>query len=525
MSKVDNVNTTSIAEAIRLGCHTMQNVFNADDNDVPFFRSSVYPEARLEFHSQHSEAHVPGRHLNALLNAINVVDVDLSKSAIDKHRRAAMLSFSGPVALALNRTAIDGPLVNFSPHNLREGMHALYPLVKFRDDDEARTMSERCIADVLDLWEKHRGWDEKRLQSMGLKYKACQGFIHGEARMLGPLTKLYRVTKHAPALDLALAFAEKATSEIFLEDGIYNTDRFVTQHSHSITCTMSSLAQLADLMGDASLLARVRAFYDNGLWNMRDEIGWSPERALIENCDDGEMNNTGDILETALILGRHGFPSYYEDAERILRCHILPSQLRDISFIKDQNNPDGIDGLHNVGKRHLGAFGFPAPYGHFSLGEGRNNRMSFNMDIVGGTVASLCEAYREIVRFDSTGHWINLLFDHETDAIQIRSPYTHDCLEIELRKPGPLFVRIPSWVVEDQITIEGYCGTPRRSNGYLFLSQPPVGSPIRISFPLAERELTLSETVHVNPIRVRMRGDSVDAMENFGVDLTFFDAL
>ena len=151
--------------------------------------------------------------------------------------------------------------------------------------------------------------------------------------------------------------------------------------------------------------------------------------------------------------------------------------------------------------------------------------MSFNMDIVGGTVASLCEAYREIVRFDSTGHWINLLFDHETDEIQIRSPYTHDCLEIELRKPGPLFVRIPSWVVEDQITIEGYCGTPRRSNGYLFLSQPPVGSPIRISFPLAEWELTLSETVHVNPIRVRMRGDSVDAMENFGVDLTFFDAL
>ena len=81
MSKVDNVNTTSIAEAIRLGCHTMQNVFNADDNDVPFFRSSVYPEARLEFHSQHSEAHVPGRHLNALLNAINVVDVALGHGA------------------------------------------------------------------------------------------------------------------------------------------------------------------------------------------------------------------------------------------------------------------------------------------------------------------------------------------------------------------------------------------------------------------------------------------------------------
>ena len=83
----------------------------------------------------------------------------------------------------------------------------------------------------------------------------------------------------------------------------------MTQHSHSITCTLSSLAQLADLLGDACLLRRVRAFFDNGLWKMRDKLGWSPERALMENCDDGEMNNTGDILETALLLGRHGGPA------------------------------------------------------------------------------------------------------------------------------------------------------------------------------------------------------------------------
>ena len=49
MSKLKNVNSSDIADAIGLGCRTMQNVFNADDNDVPFFGSSLRPKAALSF--------------------------------------------------------------------------------------------------------------------------------------------------------------------------------------------------------------------------------------------------------------------------------------------------------------------------------------------------------------------------------------------------------------------------------------------------------------------------------------------
>ena len=43
--KVESVNSTDIAGAIRLGCRTMSSVFNADDNDIPFFGSKVRPRA------------------------------------------------------------------------------------------------------------------------------------------------------------------------------------------------------------------------------------------------------------------------------------------------------------------------------------------------------------------------------------------------------------------------------------------------------------------------------------------------
>ena len=522
MGKLEQVNCTGIADAIRLGCRTMQSVFNADDDQVPFFGSTVKPKAALRFSAHHSESHVPGRHLNALLSAEDAEGVELDESAVDSHRRAAFLSYSGPAALPLNRPTTGGPPVNFCPHNLREGFHALYALARYRDDEEARGLAERSIAAVFDLWCPDRGWDAPRLGALGLQYQECQGFLHGEARMLGPLVKYYRATGYGPALKLALILKEKATSEFFRPDGRFERERFGTDHIHSITCALSSLAQLADLLGDGSLAIRVKAFYDNGLWEMRDEIGWSPESTAQKDSDHGESNNTGDILEAALILGRWGYPECYHDAERILRGHLLPSQLRDVSFISDPPNPDGIDGLRDVANRHLGAFGFPAPYGHESVGGGRGS-LSFNMDIVGGVVGSLCAALQEVARSEPTGHWVNLLFDHETDAVRVQSPYTQDCLRVELREPGPLFVRIPPWLERDEIEVDGGGAGPVWANGYLFFSEVSAGQAIQLRFPLKEEQIALSERLHIHPIRVRMQGDSVAAMDDFGAELTFFD--
>lgn len=522
MSKLANVNSTSLLAAIQLGCRTMQRVFNADDDHVPFFNSTVRPQAALWFSTYSSDAHVPGRHLNALLNAEAATGIQLDADSVRNHRRAAIRSFSGPVSLPLNRQTIGGLPMNFCPHNLREGLHALVALTKFRQDEEACGMAERCIGAVFDLWNPDRGWDVQRLNALGIHFQECEGFLHGEARMVGPLVKYYRATGYGPALKLALILKDKAIGEYFLHDGEFEQARFATKHAHSITCVMSSLAQLADLTRDNSLLMRVKAFYDKGLWAMRDEIGWSPESVSQVESDHGEANNSGDILETALILGRWGYPEYYHDAERILRGHLLPSQLRDISFVRNPPNPDGADGLRDVADRHLGAYGFPAPYGHESVGKGRGD-VCFNMDIVGGTVGSLCEAYREVSRTEPTGHWVNLLFDHETSTVRVESFYTQQNLAVEIRRAGPLFVRIPPWVNPDDLSVEGTDEIPHWSNGYLCFGRPPVQQRIVIKFPVKDQDLTLTQRLHIHPIRVRMHGDAVAAMDNFGADLTFFE--
>jgi len=516
---MQDVNTTDIVDAIRLGCRTMYRLFNADDNDIPFFDIEALPNARMSFSWAHSEAQVPGRFLNALLNAEDAAGIPVEDAAIDKITRAAFFAYGGAVPLPINRQEIGGPLVNFLPTQIREGFHALYALVKFRGSERARELAEASIATVFQFWDPADGWDYPRLErEHGLSIHKPSSFLNGLGRSIGPLVKYFRATGYGPALDLAVVLKEKAVDEYFTDTGAFQAAHGF--HGHSTTCVMSSLAQLADLTSDSNLLGRVKAFYDNGLWEIRDEIGWSIETTNPSpNHGRGEANNTGDILETALILGRWGHSQYYHDAERILRCHLLPSQLRDVSFITEPPNPENDDGKRDVANRIVGSFGLPAPYGHYPIGVAG---VKFNSDIVGGAVGSLCEAYREAARHDVAGHWVNLLVDHETPHISVRSPYTNPRLSIVLKRPGPLFVRLPPWVNPSTVEVAG-AAEPRRTNGYLFFPQPPISRAIDIAYPLAEQELRLKNPA--GAIRVRLRGDTVTAMDNLGADLTFFDPI
>ena len=517
MPTLSHVNTSDIRSAIELGCKTMSSVFNADDSDIPFFASEVLPNPQLSFSSVHSESHVPGRHLNALLTAEDVAGITIDEEVIEKHSNAAFFSYSGSAPLPLNRDDLTGPLINFNEHNIREGFHALFALVKYRGSERADEIAKAGIAFLLELWKPENGWDWDRLESeFGLRASRDHTFITGIARAIGPLVKYYTATQHGPALELALILASKATDEFFLPDGTYDRKKFGT-HTHSTTCVMSSLAQLADITSDISLLKRVKTFYDNGLWEIRDEIGWVIESSNDKSPPDrGECNNTGDIVETALIIGKYGYPEYFQDAERITRGHLLPAQLRDNSFIPETANPSSKNGLHDLANRHLGAFGFPAPYGHRPKGL---ERISFNMDIVGGSVASLCEVLRDSAVTMERGHMVNMMFDRQSDFLHLEAASDNTGLIATPIRSGPLWIRLPGWVDRTKLRVNGNAKF-QIIKGYILIAEPNLAEPVKITYPASESEIVLHH--RTREIRARLQGDTVVSMDNFGAELTFF---
>lgn len=527
MTKLCEVNTTDIGDAIRLACRNMCSCFAPDDHDFPYWQAEVFPKTFL---AKPFEQENPGRHLPPLFMANELADIPVDEDCITKHSNSVFFSYgAGKLPLPLRRAEdkdfnvldIDSLPTNMVVHNHREGIQALWALTKYRFSDRAQELAKSSISTILEYWDPENEWDYDRLEGThGISSRKSRNFINGIARAIGPLIKFYATTGHGPALELATMLKEKAISEFYFEDGSHDPDRFGT-HSHSTTCVTSSLAQFADLTSDSKLMSRVKLFYDKGLWDIRDEIGWSPENSGYEKYTDrGEINNTSDILETALILGRWGYPECYHDAERILRCHLLPSQLRDVSWIPKPQNPRGLDGLHNVADRLRGTWGFPAPYGHQPVDF---ERISYNLDVVGGAALALCEAYKAITRYDQGAHWVDLLFDRETSYIKVESPYTHPNLRITLKRPGPLFVRIPPWVDHRKLNVRGATNMPRYISGYVLLSNPPVNRPISFEFPLSTHEITLNH--RGKKIRAQLRGDEVLAMEHLGASLTFFDPL
>ena len=284
---------------------------------------------------------------------------------------------------------------------------------------------------------------------------------------------------------------------------------------------MSSLAQLADLTDDTALLERVRTFYDGGLWTIRDQIGWVMERSDAgRNPDQGELNNTGDMLETALILARRGYPSYYDDAEQMLRAHILPSQFRDTSFTGPAPEPDDSDARRDVADRALGMFGFVAPYAHRPIGI---PEVAPSWDIVAGTTGSLCEAFADAVRRDGDTTRVNLWFDRQTADVRVESNYSEGMLRVTPLRRGPVAIRIPDWLNPGDIEVEP-AGIERRfGGGYLEFPSPTPNQAITLHAALPTRELVLKH--RTRDIRVRLRGAEVEAMDSFGADFTYFDPL
>jgi hypothetical protein len=113
---------------------------------------------------------------------------------------------------------------------------------------------------------------------------------------------------------------------------------------------------------------------------------------------------------------------------------------------------------------------------------------------------------------------VNLLFDHDGPDVTVRSPYSAPCLTVTPKSVAPLWVRLPRWAQVQASTLPG----ARREGDWLLFPAPEPGISLEICFALAESKLVLEHDAH--DIRVRLRGDSVAAMDNFGAPLTFFEA-
>ena len=511
---LERINRTDIADAIRLGAQPMQTWFDWDHDGLPYFGNTMCG-ARLGVavtgdrpgnfhHPSYSMSHIPGRWLDALLNAQAVVGIEIDAEAEATLRRWLVRSMSHrmslPASLDLSSFAMI-PVADL--HNLREVMHGLAALCIYRKDAECAAIGERMIATIDNYLDFETGdWDEARFNAERGGYTFCSPpdvveaagwdnarhvegiyFPQTFGRYLGALMRFHAATGSKAALEQAIRLRNHLINVTFADPSRYDVALF-GGHTHSVTSTISGLARFAAATGDAEIFDRIDAMYCGLLADISNEFGWCTEN-WSRNDDYGEINNTADIVESLLLTGLSGRPHYLQIAEGMVRSHILPSQLRDSRFIKP-----GIQ--ENLGPRSEGAFGFPCPYG---LVQEAGGWVSYNWDIVGGGVSGLCEVLRLAVTRDDTLAGgpiisINAPFDGTYDGVQVTSPYSDgsDALRITVDAACTLRIRLSDWCEHLEFRVSKGSSdaiTAVRAGTWLFVNGLSAGDELAVSYDLA----------------------------------------
>ncbi len=479
--------------------------------------------------------HNVGRALDGLLKGQSATGKQPPESVINQLRSILFATIDNEPGFpaAFDR---DQKQLTLMSHDLREAAQALLELAIRRQDQEALDRLGKLMETLLRITDEEGAYRPDVVDSIPLLrvrkplgslaaftdegdliYEPPNaGFYHPQAttvdrgRLVMALTQVYRHTGDPRALELAKRFVRRVRTHSFSEDGQLLQD--AGSHTHSITGTVHGLAHYGFLARDLETLTHARRILDRGLAPTRSGFGWSVENAWRERLvGRGEINNTGDMVQAAIHLGRAGHPEYFEMAERMVRSHVLPSQwLEGQEFHRPEDAPENA--LKEFPVHADGGWGCPGVSDRHVPGAG-----SAILDITQGGIQCLWAVMRHSVSQDQWGVRVNMAFSAESESARVESRIPLEGrVTITLNRNGSLWYRKPSWVPwEDfSIRIEDQPLKIRRIGAWAVTSIQESGTALEVVYPLVRRQQ--EEWVHHKRYRFVYEGDTIVAMSPRG---------
>ena len=499
----DRSREVDLKRHLDLGVEFIFNNLDERQGYLPFFHYELIQEPACMRHGPFDSPHVVGRFLDALGRCSRVIELPDEAEIYDALARQLYDSLERHQSgLPWNSAAPWQPDVA-AMHNCREVALGLLALWKWRGEAGALRALRRLCRSILRAVGEGARFPGESLGRAGWT-NAFNGILAPPpattGRLIRPLVQYYRLAADEIALELARRFAADNLEFAFDADGMIA--EAAGTHMHSITGTITGLIDYGILVGDESIIEGARRAYDVGMRPFRSSYGWvkefrwapwlaEPLRAAGYagfDINRGEANNTGDLIEAALLLGQAGYPGYYEDADRMLRNHLLASQVVDVSWLRKADGYEDDDETRygDVARRARGGFCFGGISDLISYPE---EAYQVNADLVGGALQAICEAWEAIAESSENSLRVNLLYSKSTDAYFLTCPPPGlDPITLRLRQAASLQLRIPSWAEPAAVALQ-INDLPRSSardsisGGYIRLSQLAPDSVVKVWLP------------------------------------------
>ncbi len=504
-----------VLKALQLGGQNLLSTLSPDYNNMPYWEMIIGPDYKAAYNMGWPQHNV-GRWWDAMLGLEKAIGFEIPPEIEGAMLQNTYRFFDNPDNLCLQPDDFDGNKFPTELHSLRESLMALTSLIRSRNSLWARDKAHKMMETVQRAVNEDCTWNPEALDDYRRK-RLELNLIHDptgtNGRLIEALVWHYQETHDPLAFELARKFAEwhfqNSTKEDGSIDGIPNMS-----HTHSYLGTLRGLFLFGQLTRQRKYIDRVKACYDVTVRRIVKRSGYTSHDLGYEAR--GETTSPGDAAQLALWLALEGYPEYLDDAERIVRCRILPSQIVEAEPLKPADDITG-DRVSRLSERAVGGFGGMHKHPH----GGKMN----TTDITCADVHTLTDIYRHIVVKDKDITFVLFHFDYEDEEIAVSVERdAKRTLHIRYARPCPLYLRIPQWAPKDslEVSVNGKPVSPVVENGYMAVNaQEPCS--IQISYGMPE-EMVQEETDHV-VYTLRFEGDEITGVSPNAPYLPFYPDL
>ncbi len=305
-------------------------------------------------------------------------------------------------------------------------------------------------------------------------------------------------------------------------------------HFHARAIALRGLLEYGSVANDAFACDFVRCSYEYMKSFGIPEIGYIPT-FMGEEATDDQMGNQGaknpllmegcflgDLVALTVKLAESGYGDYWEDADRVIRNHLIESQVTDREILKrivahaPERQPEMQAG-HVPGQDYIGDDVVDRGLGIFWSGiqaDGVHGHWIMQCCTANGC-RGLYMAWDAITRCDDDHAHINLFLNRAAPWLDIHSYLPYEGKVIVRNKTAKrISIRIPPWVDCHRLEcrLNRNVISPAQVSHYIDLTDIRPGDVVELRFPMVEQTVTRTayttapaETVYT----IRMRGNTV----------------
>jgi hypothetical protein len=479
----------TLEKSLQLAGEHLLGILNPEDHYLPYWQLTVKENYEATF-LRWWPAHNIGRWLDAMLRLEETLGFKIPAEIDAAMQENARRFFENPDHISLSPSEDplfsnpDGREPQWDLHSLREGMLALNALVRWRRSDWAAQMGRKMVQSLDAKLRDDGTWDLEKFdafQKRGGKviHNLSPSDTHG--RMLEALVWFFEATGDLEVLRFADRIARWHFENSTQADGTIPPSAHA-DHTHSYLGTLRGLLLYGQVTRQREYIERVAAAYRVNVPRVVFESGYTSHNMVEESF--GETTSPGDAAQLALWLTLEGYSGFLDDADRLVRSRILPSQILETPRLTPVSTAKG-DIVHNLDQRIIGGYGGCHFHPH-----GAKRAVT---DVTAADVHTLIDIYKHIAvqRGSTTEIFFHLNYDDS--HVQISSGRgVRAELRITPKQDTALSIRVPQWTPKESVLlqIENQPIAPVFAGHFVHAGQVAAGTTIIMEYDLPVRRVT-----------------------------------